>query len=354
MSVGSDMMGRGMAGGRARKSSGGSPAALAAGWIIFLLVIAGGAGWLYYKDRADSSLEGTKRPVVRMTLAQTTAAPAAAPAPALEAAAIGSLSPAPDAALIENIAVGTVPKIGADGRTPWRVYARPFPAADTRPRVAMVVTDLGLAAAPTDYAINVLPPDVTLAFSPYARDVAGLMERARRAGHETLFSVAMEPLNYPEEDPGPATLLASLQPVDNVARLDWVMAHGAGFTGVIGSAGSRFTASTVTMMPVLDELRKRGLLYVDPRSSPHTVNGRLARDMGVPRALADRTIDGDHSTIDQRLNEVEGLARGNGAALVVAPPFPATLERLAAWTTVLEKRGVALAPVSAMVNIQPD
>ena len=60
------------------------------------------------------------------------------------------------------------PAIGRDGRQPWQVYGRPFDLADKRPRVAIVVTNMGLSAASTEQAINALPGPVTLAFAPFA------------------------------------------------------------------------------------------------------------------------------------------------------------------------------------------
>src|SRR6185295_5091704 len=65
-----------------------------------------------------------------------------------------ALSPAPDPKLVRASAVGPLPIIGADGRAPWKVYARPFDAADTRPRIAIVVAGLGLSGAATEAAIQ--------------------------------------------------------------------------------------------------------------------------------------------------------------------------------------------------------
>ncbi len=50
---------------------------------------------------------------------------------------------------------------------------------------------------------------------PYGADVERLVARARGEGHEILLQVPMEPFGYPDNDPGPQTLLTSLTPEQN-------------------------------------------------------------------------------------------------------------------------------------------
>ena len=77
------------------------------------------------------------------------------------------------------------------------------------PAIAVVIHGLGVGAAKTNDAIVKLPGAVTLAFTPYGADPAKLVERARSQGHEVLLQVPMEPFDYPDNDPGPQTLLTS-------------------------------------------------------------------------------------------------------------------------------------------------
>src|SRR5205807_2411226 len=117
---------------------------------------------------------------------------------------------------------GMLPIVARDGRQAWQVYARPFDGADRRPRIAVVMSELGLAGLVTESAIRELPPAVTLVFSPYARQrpIATWVEQARAAGHETLLGVPMEPLDFPRQDPGPHTLLTTLDAARNTERLE--------------------------------------------------------------------------------------------------------------------------------------
>lgn len=275
------------------------------------------------------------------------------PLPGAPAAAV-TLVPAPVPGLVEDSRNGPLPRIAQDGRKPWQVYARPFPATDKRPRVAIVMSDLGLSGVTTGNALAKLSPGITLAFLPYAERLDDWVERARTKGHEVMLSVPMEPLNYPRDDPGPNALLTMLGPDRNVERLEWSLGKAVGYVGITSTTGSKFTANPAAMQPVIDALKARGLLLVDARANPKSVAGPLANLAGVPRALGDRVIDRDLSrgAIDDQLRELEELAKTNGAAVGFASPYPTTIERLNLWLTALADRGIALAPVSAVVNIQ--
>ena len=277
----------------------------------------------------------------------------AALAPAIDPDSI-TLPPAPLAALVEDTADGPLPRVAADGRTPWQAYARPFDASDGRPRIAIVITNLGHTHAPTDTAIHRLPGPVTLAFTPYAPDLDAWLMAAREAGHETLMMVPMEPDTYPRDDPGPHTLLTSLGPTVNMDRLEWVLSRGAGYVGVVTEMGSRFTLSEEALAPVLAALDTRGLLLLDNGAAASNRIEEVAGRFGLPRVRNDRFVDAvtDGDAIDLRLQELEELARENGFAVGLAHPYPLTFERLAAWMPTLERKGVVLAPVTAVANRQ--
>jgi polysaccharide deacetylase 2 family uncharacterized protein YibQ len=283
-------------------------------------------------------------------------APVATPAPAPAPEPPRGLTPAPDPALVEAAPIGPLPRIGSDGRQPWQVYARPFSADEAKPRVAIVLTGLGLSSAATEAAITKLPPEVTLAFSPYAERLGEWLETARAAGHEVLIDLPLEPVSFPQHDPGPYTLLTTLSPAENAARLEWVLSRGVGYVGVVGEFGSRFATSSKPLLPMFEVLKRRGVMYVDAKASADSVAGRVARDMGVPRALNDRVIDaeGGRPAIDAKLAEIERLARGSGQALAFASPYPITVDRLLAWLPAAHQRGIVIAPVSAVANRQKD
>ncbi|TAD88669.1 MAG: divergent polysaccharide deacetylase family protein [Alphaproteobacteria bacterium] len=286
------------------------------------------------------------------------AAPVAAPEPPppLPAMQRVALAPAPIPSMIEVGPHGPLPRVGPLGERPFQIYAHPFEAMDDQPLIAVLVTGLGLERAELSAALDRLPPEVSLAFSPYAPNLPELVGGAREHGHEVLLAVPMEPLEFPRVDPGPYTLLSSLSPAENLDRLSWVLSRAPGAIGVVAEEGGRFATSMRALLPMMEVLSRRGLMVVDPRTAAGSVTGRVARDLGVPRALGTVAIahDANPRSIDQRLFDAEAVARGGGAALVVVSVNEIAIDRVVRWTGLLPRRGIRLAPVSAIANRQPE
>ena len=262
------------------------------------------------------------------------------------------LTPAPDPHITEDTAQGSLPRVSEDGRQPWQVYARPFNTADQRPRIAIVIADLGLARVVSDAAIARLPANVTLAFDAQSPVAGAWCGRARQDGHEVLLSVPMEPFDYPRSDPGPHTLLTSLPNSDNIDRLLWALRQGSGYVGITTLTGSRFTTDPEKVRAILEVLKKRGLMIFDARMAPHSVAMDEAHEMHVPAVAETVRIDQSLSpdAIDDALNQLEKTARLTGRATGLATAEPVVIDRLQAWFKDLPSRGIALAPVSAMTQ----
>lgn len=283
------------------------------------------------------------------TPAQTT--PASAPQITIS----GTLPVEADPALLEQSSQGPLPKIAEDGRKPFTVYAAPAPRDDTRNRIAIVITDMGLRARNTRHAIAELPPEVTFAFSPYASNLIEWGMEARRTGHEILVMVPMEPENYPQNDPGPFTLLASSPTRENVNLLKTSLGRLTGYVGIINHMGSRFTAAADSLRPVLDELQRRGLMMVDSRASQYSRAVNMSRAIGLPSAYNNRYVDDDLApeAINAELAELEQYAQTVGSAVGVAHNYPVTINAVKRWATTLEERGFILVPITAVADRQP-
>ncbi len=291
--------------------------------------------------------------------APVAAAPPSAPEPPPLAAANSpraAVRPiaAPDPVLLEASRHGMVPRAGADGRTSIRAYGRSFDRRDTRPRIGIVIADIGLNATHTEEAIRRLPPAVALALSPYAARPGQAADRARERGMETLISLPLEPAGYPLNNPGDQALLTGRSMTENMDRLLWVLSRAQGYVGAIGAIGGmrgeRFAALPDAMATVQDALRLRGLLYLDPRPGAPPPSNAWGRSVDV---LLDEPA-GTRGEIDRRLAELETMARDRGAALGLAgAATPVLVERVVAWAPGLEARGLVLAPVTALIR-RPD
>lgn len=259
-----------------------------------------------------------------------------APAQPLVAAPIAGLTgPGPS---------GPLPVIAPDGRVPAQAYARPF-RSNGKPRVSLIVGGLGLNAVTTRAAIERLPAEVTLSFVPYAEGLQEWIDMARAQGHEVMIEIPMEPSGYPDNDPGPQTLLSSGSPEDIQAKMDWLLGRATGYFGVTNYLGDRFVSSDAGMTAFLGTLRQRGVAFLD--------DGTARRRPGAwARASADRVIDQQQTpaAIMGQLNALEALAKSRGSALGTGFSYPVTVEAAARWTAGLEARGLQLAPASAMTQ----
>jgi polysaccharide deacetylase 2 family uncharacterized protein YibQ len=259
--------------------------------------------------------------------------------------------------LLESSRHGAIPRIAPDGTRPAEAYARPVnPAANKKggPRIAIILTGLGVSANLTQQAIERLPGPVTLALQPYGADVERVAISARAQGHEILLQAPMEPFDYPDNDPGPQTLLTSVAMDQNMDRLYWLMSRFQAYVGIINYMGARFTSTEQALAPVLKETARRGLIFVDDGSSPRSLASQLAGANNLPFAKVEITLDTVPTVahIDRALARLEATAREHGLAVGVASAMPAAIERIALWAKTAEGRGVVLVPISA-VAIKP-
>lgn len=347
----------------------GGGALLAATWAVTVLLLASLAVWLEWRHEPPvvAAPPSAALPVAEPPPAAVAEAPAettsgdavgeepAPPPPArpdMPARTGGGLAPAPDPDLVASGPHGLLPVVAADGRRALDVYARPFDPHPARPRIAIVIQEIGLSRATDEAVLASLPPQITLALSPYGAAPQDTARRVRETGHEVLLMVPMEPLDWPSNDPGPHGLLVDRPAAENLDRLHFVMSRFQGYVGLVNHMGSRFSASAEALAPVMRDLAGRGVMVLDARASASSVMPRVAAAEGVPVAVNNRYIDNSATPedIDRMLAELVAIAQGGGQAVGMARPYPVTLARIARWSDGLAARGIDLAPVSAIVG----
>lgn len=262
------------------------------------------------------------------------------------------LAPAPDSRLVERTRFGMLPRIGPGGETPAQVYARPVgPSPVSKPagRIALMVGGLGISQASTSDAITRLPGPVSFAFAPYGADLERTVQRARGSGHEVFLQVPMEPFDYPDNDPGPHTLLAGQNAGENADKLGWVLGRFTGYVGIVNFLGGRLTADEAALTTLLREISGRGLMVIDDGSSPRSLLAASAARAQIPALKVDRVIDSvpRADAIDKELERLEAMARERGIAVAAASALPVSIDRIMRWSAGLEAKGIVLVPVSA-------
>ncbi|MBJ3786426.1 divergent polysaccharide deacetylase family protein [Devosia sediminis] len=256
--------------------------------------------------------------------------------------------------LSEETSAGTIPRMSGTGLTPFAAYRRPAGSAVAAggPMIAIVVTGLGINEQGSLDAIDQLPDEVTLAFAPYGRSLENTVAAARTAGHEVMLEVPLEPFDYPQNDPGPHTILTGEAPRDNLEKLFWLMARFGGYFGVINNMGARFTASAADLAPIMEEFGARGLGYLDDGSSNRSVAQQLAGANRVPFNRASTMIDANpaRASILSALASLEAQALESGSAIGIVSALPISVQAVSDWTRELDAKGIALVPVSALMQ----
>jgi polysaccharide deacetylase 2 family uncharacterized protein YibQ len=257
----------------------------------------------------------------------------------------------PNLDLIEDTPDGKLPKVGPDGLRPFDYYARPWSGARGT-RIAIVVSGLGISQTGTMRAVRDLPEEVTLAFAANGNSLSRWVPEARRNGHEVLLQVPMEPFDYPDNNPGPGTLVTSKGTVTNLANLHQDMARMDSYTGIMNYLGGKFLSDPDALQPVMRDIAGRGLMFLDDGSTAQSLSGQMAGALSMPHAFASLTLDSEvnETAILKRLDDLERMAARNGSAIGVAAGFDESISAIKKWVDEAQGRGIEIVGVSALAD----
>jgi polysaccharide deacetylase 2 family uncharacterized protein YibQ len=344
-----------------------SPILLALGAVALVFVVAFGGSALY-----DWAVQDTDPPVRTAQVKPPAPPPPATvpspptlrdvPAPVLPPAVVAPL-PVPEtpsaapvpaapqvAAMLPPPRPGPVAPVTPPGGVPlWRKNAAPGTMPQDRPAIAIVIDDMGLDRKRSNRVVK-LPAPLTLAWLPYSHDLPTQARAAHAVGHELMLHMPMQPMG--KEDPGPGALLVGLDRAEILRRFVAALDSFDGYAGVNNHMGSRFTADREGMAPVLAEIHRRGLLWLDSRTTAKSAGIALAQELKVPFAGRDVFLDNEATVaaVKAQLAKTEQLARRQGYAIAIGHPHDGTIQALAEWLPEARKRGFALVPVSAIVR----
>jgi len=237
----------------------------------------------------------------------------------------------------------------------WRRFASPVGRArsqDAGPSLGIIVSGLGLDSELTQKAIDKLPPAVTLAFSPYTKDLGTWIQKARDRGHEILLVLPVEPDNFAQMDPGPLTLLAESDAVTNQKRLRQVLDACEGCVGVITAMSQCISQAENVVEVMFSSLAKPGLVMVNAHHPSMPTVLDHARKSKVPFISCDIAIDHESSGlgIEASFSLLEGLARERSSALATITLYPQTLDKLLTWLSTMPKKNIHMTMVTHLVK----
>jgi polysaccharide deacetylase 2 family uncharacterized protein YibQ len=239
---------------------------------------------------------------------------------------------------------------GAFDDPPVKRFARPALFLGQKPRLAIVIANLGHNQAVTAAAIADTPPEITLSFSPYAPELAAWIAAAHAFGHEAMLDLPLESRAYPQDDPGALGLVTALNPDENARRLDELVKRADGTIGFATQRGDRFLSDAASLSPVLTEIAARGLgLLV---TTPGLQEADRQAGSRPPGARADSEFGHDLSrqAIAEGLNALLMKAQKEKQAIATVQPYPASIAALTTLGTLTRDRIIALVPVSALLS----
>jgi polysaccharide deacetylase 2 family uncharacterized protein YibQ len=233
----------------------------------------------------------------------------------------------------------------------WRRNAIPTTADKTKPRVVIIIDDMGMDRKHTRAMMD-LPGPLTFAFLPYAGDLKRQTEMARSKGHELMVHMPMEPMNQ-GLNAGPEVLKTTSTPEEFEKTLADGLNAFDGYVGINNHMGSRMTQDHAGMKRVMVELKKRGLLFVDSKTISTSVAEDEAKLAGIPYAARDVFLDHEETSVAVHgaLDKLEREALKSGLAIAIGHPKEETLNALRAWLPTLQAKGITLIPISAAVIV---
>jgi polysaccharide deacetylase 2 family uncharacterized protein YibQ len=233
----------------------------------------------------------------------------------------------------------------------WMKYALQMDQAPqaNKPMIALVIDDLGLDKRRTRQTTDLMGP-MTMAFIPYSTDLARQTQKAKQQGHELLLHLPMEPTN-PKIDAGPNHLHTHLAKEDLLERIHWNLERFDGYVGVNNHMGSLATTDETVMSALIEELRKREMIFLDSRTNAKSVGAKIAQREGVPFVERNVFLDNvnEKGAVLKQLATLERVARKTGYGVGIGHPRDGTIAALKEWLPSVQEKGLVLVPISQII-----
>lgn len=203
------------------------------------------------------------------------------------------------------------------------------PVKDQKPKIAIIIDDIGydkkIALALCD-----LNSDITFSVLPFAPFGAYISERLHAKGSQLMLHLPMEPVDYPNVNPGPGAILSSMSADVLLDQLRKNIADISNIVGVNNHMGSALTTRSDQMNQIFTILKKKNLFFVDSRTASKSQCKASARLLKIKFAQRDVFLDNFQDTeyITGQFKQLVALAKKHGSAIGIGHPYKATLEVL--------------------------
>ena len=222
----------------------------------------------------------------------------------------------------------------------------------TAGRIAIVIDDFGYQDQALIRAFCDLPQPITFSIFPGERHTAWTARRATEKNHGVMVHLPMEPVGYPEHNPGPDAIFVDDAPEKIAALTQNALAAVPHARGMNNHMGSRVTQNATAMKVVLQIVKQRDFFFVDSRTSPRSVAYAIAREMGIRSGRGALFLDlaADEGAIAKQLYALAARARQEGAAIGIGHAKRETLRALQRVLPALEEQGFAFVLAEELAN----
>ena len=225
------------------------------------------------------------------------------------------------------------------------------PRVALQPRIAIVIDDLGSKDKISQELLRWDLP-VTLAILPFTPFAKTLAEEAHRLGKEIILHLPMEPQGYPQVRPGEGALLEEMSDAKLLHQLARDIEGVPYITGVSNHMGSRLMEEPEKIKVIFSELKKRGLFFLDSRTTPQTVGLQVAQSVGL-KAM-ERSVFIDNSSteedIERQLEQLIQIALSKGKAIGIGHPHASTIKAIKKMIPELKEKGIEVVSLSVLME----
>jgi polysaccharide deacetylase 2 family uncharacterized protein YibQ len=199
------------------------------------------------------------------------------------------------------------------------------------PRLAIVIDDLGYDQSVAD-ALLALPFPLTASVLPNLLLSTQVAEQAYRRGDQVLLHLPMESESEAAKREG-IELRVGMSAKQVESALSGMLKTVPHVAGINNHEGSRGSADPALMDALMPALSRRGLFFIDSRTTAKTVAYQAAKRSGV-RAASRKVFLDDTPTREAILEQLDLAARDamrDGSAIAIGHPHPATIRRAQRW-----------------------
>ncbi len=234
--------------------------------------------------------------------------------------------------------------------TPYNLNKLAFSTTSKNPMIAIVVDDMGVDMIRSNKMLGI--PDIyTFSFLTYAPNLQSQINFAKTKGKEVMLHVPMEALNN-IYDYGPEVLSTKHSRSENLELLNTMLNRVSGYIGINNHMGSKFTSDLPLLSGVIEELSKKGLMFLDSKTIASSKADEIVEHIKLPYASRDIFIDDSNKIEDikKSLISLENIAKKRGYAIAICHPRDNTIKVLQDWLPTLKEKGITSVPLSYIID----